>query len=46
MLPNTAENMTRWLVAPQEVKPGSAMPDLHMRVRDAKDIAAYLATLN
>ena len=46
VLPNTAENMTRWLVAPQEVKPGSAMPDLHMRVRDAKDIAAYLATLN
>jgi len=28
------------------VKPGSAMPDLRMRVRDAKDIAAYRATLN
>ena len=25
---------------------GSAMPDLHVRVRDAKDMAAYLATLN
>ena len=46
VLPNTAENMTRWVMAPQEVKPGTAMPDLHMRVRDAKDIAAYLATLN
>jgi hypothetical protein len=22
------------------------LPDLHLRVRDAKDIAAYLATLN
>jgi mono/diheme cytochrome c family protein len=46
VLPNNADNMTRWLRAPQEVKPGTAMPDLHMRVRDAKDIAAYLATLN
>ena len=46
VLPNSAENMMRWLLAPQEVKPGTAMPDLHMRVRDAKDIAAYLATLN
>jgi mono/diheme cytochrome c family protein len=46
VLPNTTENMTRWLIAPQEVKPGTAMPDLHMRVRDAKDIAAYLATLD
>ena len=46
VLPNTGENMTRWLSARQEVKPGTAMPDLHMRVRDAKDIAAYLATLN
>lgn len=27
-------------------QPGTAMPDLHMRVRDANDIAAYLATLN
>jgi len=46
VLANTAENMTRWLSAPQEVKPCTAMPDPHMRVRDAKDIAAYLATLN
>jgi len=46
VLPNNADNMARWLIEPQKVKPGSAMPDLHMRVRDAKDIAAYLATLN
>jgi mono/diheme cytochrome c family protein len=46
VLPNNTENMTRWLIAPQEVKPGTAMPDLHLRVRDAKDIAAYLATLD
>ena len=38
--------MVLWLIAPQDVKPGTAMPDLDMRARDAKDIAAYLATLN
>jgi mono/diheme cytochrome c family protein len=46
VLPNTLENMTLWLIAPQDVKPGTAMPDLDMSARDAKDIAAYLATLN
>jgi len=46
VLPNTRENMARWIAAPQEVKPGNAMPDLAVRVRDANDIAAYLATLN
>jgi cytochrome c1 len=38
--------MARWIAAPQEVKPGNAMPDLAVRVRDANDIAAFLATLN
>ena len=46
VLPNSAENMELWLIAPQDVKPGTAMPDLDMSPRDAKDIAAYLATLN
>jgi cytochrome c2 len=46
VLPNNAENMELWLIAPQDVKPGTAMPDLDMTPRDAKDIAAYLATLN
>lgn len=46
VLPNSAENMELWLIAPQDVKPGTAMPDLDMSPHDAKDIAAYLATLN
>jgi mono/diheme cytochrome c family protein len=45
MLPNTAENMLRWLRAPQEVNPRSAMPDLGVTERDARDMAAYLYTL-
>jgi mono/diheme cytochrome c family protein len=44
-LPNTPENMARWLRAPQEVNPDSAMPDLGVSERDAIDMAAYLETL-
>ena len=37
--------MTLWIEHPQQLKPNSAMPDLHVTRRDARDIAAYLATL-
>jgi mono/diheme cytochrome c family protein len=45
MLPNNADNMVRWLRAPQATHRGSAMPDLGVTERDAMDIAAYLYTL-
>ncbi|HEX7054319.1 MAG TPA: c-type cytochrome [Burkholderiales bacterium] len=45
VLPNTFANMVRWLRDPQEVSPRSAMPDLGIDERDARDMAAYLATL-
>jgi mono/diheme cytochrome c family protein len=44
-LPNTRENMERWLRVPRAVNPGSAMPDLGVTERDARDMAAFLATL-
>jgi cytochrome c len=37
--------MTQWIEHPQELKPGTAMPDLGVSRRDALDIAAYLATM-
>jgi len=37
--------MTQWIEHPQRLKPGTAMPDLHVSRRDALDIAAYLATM-
>ncbi len=43
--PNVPGVMQQWLRAPRELKPGTAMPDLGVSVRDADDIAAYLATL-
>lgn len=45
VLPNTPENMLRWLRDPRAVDPPTAMPDLGVTERDARDIAAYLATL-
>jgi mono/diheme cytochrome c family protein len=43
--PNNADNMIRWLQAPQEIYPDGAMPNLGVTERDARDIAAYLYTL-
>ena len=45
VLPNSPENMVRWLRAPQALAPLTAMPNLGMSERDARDIAAFLATL-
>jgi cytochrome c1 len=45
VLPNSPENMVLWLRQPQKVAPLTAMPDLGLTERDARDIAAYLATL-
>jgi mono/diheme cytochrome c family protein len=45
VLPNSPENMVQWLRAPQQFAPLTAMPDLGVTERDARDIAAYLATL-
>ncbi|GIG90471.1 c-type cytochrome [Plantactinospora endophytica] len=44
-LPNNAENLRRWIQDPQSVEPGTAMPDLGVSETDARDIAAYLFTL-
>lgn len=45
-LPNTPENMVRWLRYTHEVAPASAMPEMGVSARDARDLAAYLATLD
>jgi cytochrome c2 len=45
VLPNSPDNMLRWIREPQKVSPLTAMPDLGVTERDARDMAAYLATL-
>jgi cytochrome c2 len=44
-LPNTPENMLRWIEHPQQVDPLTAMPDMRVKERDALDMVAYLYTL-
>jgi len=44
-LPNSPDNMIRWIRDPQGVEPGTAMPELGVTEQDGKDIAAYLYTL-
>ena len=44
-IPNIPIEMQQWIERPQSMKPGTAMPDLGVGERDARDIAAYLATL-
>lgn len=44
-LPNVPDSLERWIRVPQEVDPGTAMPDLDVSDQDARDIAAYLLTL-
>ena len=43
--PNARIDMEQWIRRPQEMKPGTAMPDLGVSERDARDMASYLATL-
>lgn len=43
-LSNTPDNMEHWIRAPQQVSPGTAMPDLGVGEGDARDITAFLYT--
>ncbi|HEX6099320.1 MAG TPA: c-type cytochrome [Thermoanaerobaculia bacterium] len=44
-LPNTPENMKRWIREPQSVEAGTAMPNMNVSEGDARHMAAYLYTL-
>ncbi|MEW2380498.1 c-type cytochrome [Micromonospora sp. NPDC047707] len=44
-LTNNAINMQRWIRNPQEVDPGTAMPNLGVTEADALDLTAFLFTL-
>ena len=44
-LPNSPENLVRWIKDPKKVEPGTAMPDLGLSDQEARDVAAYLTNL-
>jgi cytochrome c2 len=43
-VPNSLENLVRWIRTPQTISPGTAMPNLGIDDPTARDIAAYLYT--
>lgn len=45
VMPNTPENMIRWIMNPPGIDDKTAMPNLHVSATDARDIAAYIYTL-
>jgi cytochrome c len=45
VLPNTPENMARWISAPKQIDPLTAMPDLQVPDTHAQDMVAYLYRL-
>ena len=44
-LPNSPDNLARWIRAPRSVEPTTAMPALGLSEQQARDAAAYLYTL-
>lgn len=44
-LPNTPDNMIRWILDPQSIEPGTAMPNLGVSEATARDLSAYMYTL-
>lgn len=45
MLRNTPDNLALWIRNPQAIVPGVVMPNMGIDAQNARDIAAYLATL-
>lgn len=41
-LPNTPDNLMRWIQHPREVNPHTVMPEMGVTEQDSRDIAAYL----
>lgn len=42
VLPNTTQNLIRWLLDPPRFVPNGDMPNLGLKPDEARDIAAYL----
>lgn len=43
--PNTKENLLTWIDDPNQIKPGSLMPAMHLSDKQNEQITAYLMTL-
>lgn len=45
LLPNTPDNLARWINNTQTIKPGVKMPELHMLASEIDDVTSYLEDL-
>ena len=45
-LPNTPANLVLWIMDPQGIEPGTAMPSLGVTEEDARSMAAYFYSLD
>jgi cytochrome c len=41
-IPNSPDTMTRWIMDPPSLKPGTAMPRLGLTQQEAQDVTAFL----
>lgn len=41
-VPNTWDNLIQYIQHPQDIEPGTVMPDLGVKAEEAREIAAYL----
>ena len=46
MIPNTPDNLRRWISAPQQVKPGCLMPAFGLSEHDWEHVTRYLLSLD
>ena len=46
VIPNTPENLRRWIRNPDDIKPGSRMPAMNLRDQELDAVTAYLASLH
>jgi cytochrome c2 len=42
VIPNTFENLTRWIIEPDAMKPGTLMPDMDVPPAHAREMARFL----
>jgi len=45
VIPNTSDNLRKWIREPQTMKPGSLMPNMQLNDRELDQVYAYLASL-
>lgn len=43
---NTPSNMVQWVMSPKSLKPATAMPDLGLSEKQARNVVAYLESLH